>query len=103
LTINFAERLSRTDPAKLASVIRCRYGLLVTQEEREAIRARIEQWNRAAPVLEELRRRAIQESDTIRAIDAFAGLFRHAAASFSPKPTSGLVEQQRWFRKLSSG
>jgi hypothetical protein len=44
-----------------------------------------------------MRREDIRQADTARSIPAFDGLFEGAIRAFPPKPTSGLVEQQRWF------
>jgi len=73
----------------------------MTEAEKAAIRDRIAQWQRAAPVLRRLRYEDIRAADTMAAIETFNGFFRDAARRYAPKPTSGLVEQQYWFRKLA--
>jgi hypothetical protein len=70
------------------------------EAERTALKERIAAWERAAPVLQELRDEDIREADTISAIESMTLLFRDAVKNFPPEPTSGLVEQQRWFAKL---
>jgi hypothetical protein len=46
-----------------------------------------------------MRREDIRHADTARSIPTFDGLFEGAVRDFPPKPTSGLVEQQRCFRR----
>ncbi len=69
--------------------------------EKDAIRERIAQWDRAAPVMQRLRDEDIRAANTAEAIEAFDGFFKDAARHYHPLPTSGLIEQQRWFAKLS--
>jgi hypothetical protein len=68
--------------------------------EKAALRERVAAWERAAPVLQEVRDADIRAADTASAIGSMTLLFRDAVKSFPPGPTSGLVEQQRWFAKL---
>ena len=67
--------------------------------QREQIRERIAQWKRAAPVLERVRREDIQRTDTAQAIEHLDGFVLDLVRRSPPKPTSGLVEQQRVFRR----
>jgi hypothetical protein len=71
----------------------------MTEQEKADARKWIEAWKRATPELERMRRQDIRDADTARSIPAFDGLFEAAVRDFPPKPTSGLVEQQRLFRK----
>ena len=71
----------------------------LTDPELELMRHWVETWRRAGKELEEIRRREIGETDTREAIRQLFGSvvsFRN----FPAPPTSGLVEQQRWFAKL---
>lgn len=72
----------------------------MTAAEKEALRAHAERWQRAAPLLQEVRDRDIRASDTARAMKIFTGSATWAATRRPSPPTSGLVEQQRWFMKL---
>lgn len=63
---------------------------------RECVRA----WRRAGPELERMRRDDIRCADTAKSLPAFDGLFESAVRAFPPTMTSGLVEQQRRFRRL---
>jgi hypothetical protein len=71
----------------------------MTPEERELTKKWIEIWRRAAPELERIRREEIRAADTARAIEALSGAFIAARCDHPPRPTSGLVEQQRRFHR----
>ena len=68
------------------------------EEKARALRC-IRAWKRAGPELERMRREDIRRADTARSIPAFDGLFEAAVRDFPPKPGSGLVRQQRCFRR----
>jgi hypothetical protein len=69
-------------------------------EEKAALRAYAARWRRAAPLLEAQRDEDVRRTDTPSAIVAFTRLGRQALTQSPPSDTSGLVEQQRIFRKL---
>ena len=71
----------------------------MTAEERARAQQCVDAWRRAGPELERMRRDDIRHADTARSIPAFDGAFEGAVRDFPPKPTSGLVEQQRFFRQ----
>jgi hypothetical protein len=60
----------------------------------------VKAWQDAAPRLEEIRRRELREIDTFTAIARLCGPADYTVPPRAPKPTSGLVEQQRHFQKL---
>jgi len=69
-----------------------------SEAERESLREYVERWKWLGPVLEEIRRREIESSDTQASIRR---LFPETRFSHLPKrTTSGLIEQQVWFAKL---
>ncbi|MFT4586896.1 MAG: hypothetical protein ACI9VS_000247 [Candidatus Binatia bacterium] len=72
----------------------------MTETESNAIRERIVQWGRATPVLQALREEEIRNADTASAMRHFKGSALWSVKHRPPDPTSGLVEQQRWFNKL---
>lgn len=72
-------------------------GVEMTAEEKARAQKCVDAWRRAGPELERMRRKDIRQADTARSIPAFDGLFEGAIRDFPAKPTSGLVEQQRWF------
>jgi hypothetical protein len=74
----------------------------VTEFQRTSIRRSVEAWQRAAPVLESVRRENIRNADTVKSIRAFRGLVLAKVKSHPPAPTSGLIEQQRLFRLVSA-
>jgi hypothetical protein len=58
-------------------------------------------WQRAGPDLERIRRKEIRELDSYQAIALLCGPADYTQPPRAPKPTSGLVEQQNWFRKVA--
>ncbi len=60
----------------------------------------VETWKTAAPELERIRLAEVKRADTSEAILALTGSLEAALRDLPPRPTSGLVEQQAWFRKL---
>ena len=59
----------------------------------------VETWRLAGKDLERIRRIELRELDTYRAIAMLCGPADYTRPPRAPKPTSGLVEQQRWFMK----
>ncbi len=57
-------------------------------------------WRLAGADLERIRQSELRRVDTGQAVRALAGAFLYARRHFPPEPTSGLVEQQRWFARL---
>ena len=60
----------------------------------------VKTWQEAAPRLEAIRRQELRELDPYTAISWLCGPANYREAPRAPKPTSGLIEQQRLFRKL---
>jgi hypothetical protein len=70
------------------------------EAEKARVKEWVEAWRRAGPQLERMRReelRAFRYEDHVEAIE---GLLDAAARQAEPRPSSGLVEQQRWFQKV---
>jgi hypothetical protein len=59
----------------------------------------VQAWREAGPALEEIRRRELRELDVTRAIGLLCGPADYRVPPRAPKPTSGLIEQQRIFMK----
>jgi hypothetical protein len=70
-----------------------------TPEQVALARRWIETWKRAGPELERLRREELRRLDPQSSIELLCGPTDYTVAPRAPKPTSGLVEQQRWFMK----
>jgi len=62
--------------------------------------ARVGQWRRAGEVMEKMQAEEIRTADTAQAMRALTGAVLAELQRRPAEPTSGLVEQQRWFRKL---
>jgi hypothetical protein len=60
----------------------------------------VETWKKAAAELAAIRRRELQQIDTQTALANLADAFESCRLQFTPKPTSGLVAQQYWFKLL---
>ena len=71
-----------------------------TSEELAAGRRWVDAWKRAAPELERIRREELRQLDAYRAIAQLCGPWNYHEAPREPKPTTGLIEQQRLFRRL---
>ena len=72
----------------------------MTEAERADIKRWVDTSARAEPELQKVRDADIRAADTASMIECTGSLFRNAVKDFPPKPTSGLIEQQRWFMKL---
>jgi hypothetical protein len=60
----------------------------------------VDAWKRAAPELERIRIEELRALDSYTAISLLAGPADYTVEPRAPKPTSGLIEQQRLFQKL---
>ena len=72
-----------------------------TPEQIAAGRRWVQTWERAGVELERLKRRELRELDTFKAISLLYGPRDYRTAPYAPKPWSGLVELQRWFKKAA--
>lgn len=60
----------------------------------------VQAWKNAAPELERIRRQELRQLDAYAAITLLCGPADYREAPRAPKPTSGLIEQQRILQKL---
>ena len=60
----------------------------------------VKAWRTAGPELERQREADVQTTDTQSALAGLSDCFELARRQLSPRSDSGLVEQQRLFRKL---
>ena len=61
----------------------------------------VDAWKRAGEGMERLRREELRRLDPQRAIALLCGPADYRVPPRVARPTSGLVEQQRWFRKAA--
>jgi len=61
----------------------------------------VDQWQKVGPELEKIRNRELRSIFTPQALQNLAGAFEDCRRRFQPLPTSDLVQQQAWFKKLS--
>ena len=71
----------------------------MTVEERMLAKCWVDTWKAAGPLLEQVREDEIRDSVTADGFHVFDGFVKAALISHPPEPWSGLVEQQRWFKK----
>ncbi len=60
----------------------------------------VQTWRHAAPRLEAIRRQELRALDAFTAISWLCGPADYREGPRAPKPTSGLIEQQRLFARL---
>ena len=61
----------------------------------------VETWKLAAVDLERIKRKEIRELDTYKTISLICGTADYTKPPYAPKPWSGLIEQQQWFKKAA--
>ncbi len=61
----------------------------------------VQVWKEAGPRLERVRREELRRLDPQRAVALLCGEADYTKPPRAPRPTSGLVEQQRWFRRAA--
>ena len=61
----------------------------------------VQAWKEAGPRLERVRRDELRRLDPQRAIALLCGEADYTRPPRAPRPTSGLVEQQRWFMRAA--
>jgi hypothetical protein len=72
-----------------------------TPEQLALGRRWVQAWQAAGVDMERLRREEPRGLDPQRALALLCGPADYHAAPRAPRPTSGLVEQQRWFKKAA--
>ncbi len=70
----------------------------MTEAEKDQIRAWIRNWEETGPILERLRLESLSSVNTAAAIEAFDLAYKSARLHLPPRQSSGLIEQQRWFK-----
>ena len=61
----------------------------------------VETWRLAGEDLERIKRKEIRELDTYKTIQLLCGSADYTKPPYAPKPWSGLIEQQRWFKRAA--
>ena len=62
----------------------------------------VKTWQEAGPRLERVRRDELRQLDPQRALALLCGEADYTVPPRAPRPTSGLVEQQRCFMKMAA-
>ena len=71
----------------------------MSEPEKAQVRAWVKNWRELGPILEAERSASVKRVNTAEAIAAFDLAYKSARRLCPPRPTSGLVEQQRWFKR----
>jgi len=70
-------------------------------EQRALAQRWVDTWQLAGKDLERIRRDELRALDSREAIEKLCGPADYTVPPRAPKPTSGLIEQQRWFVKAA--
>ena len=70
-----------------------------TTEQIATARRWVQVWKQAGPRLEGIRREELRQLDPQRALALLCGEADYTVPPRAPRPMSGLIEQQRWFKK----
>lgn len=73
----------------------------MNEAEREQYRRFVENWRRAGPELERIRRDELRAKDTRKDVAGMDALADVGLRFGKPRETSGLVEMQRWFMEFA--
>ena len=68
--------------------------------ETDAMRQWVARWQKAGPELARVRLHELRHTDTAAAIGQLEDSFQAALLHYPARVTSGLTEQQRWFKRL---
>ena len=71
----------------------------ISPEQARRIREHIERWQKLGPILDNLKMESLRHVNTAEAIEAFDLAYKSARLHCPPRLSSGLVEQQAWFRR----
>jgi hypothetical protein len=68
-------------------------------DEQQQMRRWVAIWKQAGPELEAIRNREIQEADNLQVLESLESSFNYAVR-LPPRPSSGMVEMQKYFAKI---
>lgn len=60
----------------------------------------VARWQKAGPELERIRLQELRHTDVAASIERLEDSFQSALRNYPARLTSGLIEQQRWFKRL---
>jgi hypothetical protein len=70
----------------------------MSEAEKAQVRAWIRNWQELGPILERLKQESLRHVNTAAAIQELDIAYKSARRHIPQRLTSGLVEQQRWFK-----
>jgi hypothetical protein len=71
----------------------------MTEPEKAQVRAWIKNWQEVGLILEAEKRKAIRRVNTAEAIASLELAYKSARLHCKRRQTSGLIEQQQWFKR----
>ena len=78
-----------------------KYGMgPMDNSEKAAICQWVARWRKAGPELARIRLQELRDTDTSAAIEQLEDSFQSALIHYPAGAFSGLLEQQRWFKRL---
>lgn len=69
-------------------------------QERDDLLKWVQRWKNVGPVMQKLKESELPNTSTPQALLNLADAFESCRRNFSPRPYSGLIDQQKYFRKL---
>jgi len=72
----------------------------MNNSETDAMRQWVARWQKAGPELARIRRQELRRTDVAASIEQLEDSFQSALLNYPARLTSGLIEQQRWFKRL---
>jgi hypothetical protein len=73
----------------------------MTEKEKAALKSWVNNWKETGKFLEKLRREEVQNINISEEILSLSDASEAAINMYPPKPTSGLIEMQSYFKKLT--
>lgn len=72
----------------------------MNNQKTDAMRQWVARWKKAGPELERIRREELAHIDIRQTIELLEDAFQSAIRHSPPRPTTGLVDQQRWYKRF---
>jgi hypothetical protein len=65
-----------------------------------SMEAWVRTWQEVGPELEAIRRKEVREADNLHVLELLEEAFNHALRTLPCRPSSGMVQMQKYFAKL---
>lgn len=74
----------------------------MTSHDMEAMHQWVKRWKKTGPEIERIHANESMSLKISQVIEMLEDAFQSAISLYPAKPFSGLIEQQRWFKRLKS-